>query len=202
MSKSLVKALPLKPPKELIPFLEDVSLLGDEKAAEYTNILCAIVVAAKPADAIDWLYVQSIANLTWDIKREQAIKAGIVALFQKETILDLLKTTCDEPNAVTTHTYRIFEAEREANQWATDSSVRKKINTTLSARGYSPPEVLARAYTKGVAEIDAVDRRIASYEARRIVALREIERRHEKLARDLEHASSEIIDAEFSEAAE
>lgn len=55
---------------------------------------------------------------------------------------------------------------------------------------------------KGASQIDAVERRIASYEIRRMTALREIERRNEKFARQLETASSEIIDADFSEAAE
>ena len=62
--------------------------------------------------------------------------------------------------------------------------------------------MLARAYINGASQIDAVDRRIASYEARRMTVLREIERRNEKFARQLEKASSDIIDAEFSEAAE
>lgn len=62
--------------------------------------------------------------------------------------------------------------------------------------------MLAWAYMRGAAQIDAVDRRIASYEVRRTIALREIERRDEKLAQKLAQASSEIIDAEFSEAAE
>ena len=61
---------------------------------------------------------------------------------------------------------------------------------------------LALAYIKGVAEIDAVDRHIASYEMRKMLILREIERRNERLSRQLGKASSEILDAEFSEAAE
>jgi hypothetical protein len=77
--------------------------------------------------------------------------------------------------------------------------VRDKINATLAERGYPASEVLTMAYLKGAAQIDAVDRRIASYEVRRLVALPEIERRNQKLSRRLEETSSEIIDAEFSE---
>jgi hypothetical protein len=55
---------------------------------------------------------------------------------------------------------------------------------------------------RGAAHIEAIDKRIASYEARRVGIVREIERRNERFARDLDTASSSILDGEFSEAAE
>ena len=55
---------------------------------------------------------------------------------------------------------------------------------------------------RGPSHIDAIDKRIASYEARRVGIVREIERRNAKLARELAAGSSGVIDAEFSEAAE
>jgi hypothetical protein len=194
--------LPFKPPGELLPLLEDIPLVGDEKAEDYFDIFSAIVCAARPADAIDWLHIKCVIDLTWEIRREQAIKAAIITLTQKEIVLDSLKVTHEAPNALESHVYRIFAAGNDANQWAIDPTTRKTINDTLAARGYPPSEILARAFIKGQAQIDAVDRRIASYEARRIVTLREIERRNEKRSRDVEKASTEIIDAEFSEAAE
>jgi hypothetical protein len=61
---------------------------------------------------------------------------------------------------------------------------------------------LAQAYLNAAAEIDKVEQRIASYEARRMMALREIEHRSQNSARQLERATSAIIDGEFREAAE
>ena len=98
--------------------------------------------------------------------------------------------------------YRIFGAADEAKQWALDPQAKKEIEARLAAKGHVPAETLALAYMKGASQIDAVDRRIASYEVRRMAALREIQRRNERLARQLERASSEIIDAEFTEAIE
>jgi hypothetical protein len=202
VGRSLARVLPLKPPGELLPLLEDIPLVGDEKAEDYFDIFRAVVVAAQPANAIDWLHAKSVADLTWEIKREQAIKAAIITLTQKEIVLGLLKTTREAPNAIDSHIYRIFAAGNDANQWAISPVARKDINAILAARGYLSSEILARAYIKGQAQIDAVDRRIASYQARRILVLREIERRNEKRSRDVEKASTDIIDAEFSEAAE
>ncbi|MCU1294471.1 MAG: hypothetical protein JWP08_3321 [Bryobacterales bacterium] len=202
MGRSLARVLPFKPPAELLPLLEDIPLVGDETAEDYFKILSAIVVAAQPVDGIDWLHVKAVADQTFEIKREQAIKAGIITLMQKEIVLDLLKMTREAPNALDSHIYRIFAAQNEANRWAVDPAVKQAINAALAAKGHPPSEILAMAYIKGQAQIDAVDKRLASYEGRRIVTLREIERRNEKRSRDVQKASSDIIDAEFSEAAE
>ena len=62
--------------------------------------------------------------------------------------------------------------------------------------------MLAEAYMRAARHLDPIEKRIALCEARKIVIVREIERRDAMLARDLAAASAEIIDAEFSEAAE
>lgn len=177
-------------------------MVGDETAEDYINLFGAIVSSARPADAIDWLYVKNVVDLTRDILREGAIKAAIIELMQKEVVLDLLKTTRDDPSSVETHLYRIFAADKEVRQWATNPAVRKEINDRLLARGFAVPETLARAYMKGASDIDRVDRRIANYEARKMVLLREIEHRNKRPSRSLEKASAEVIDADFSVAAE
>jgi hypothetical protein len=202
MSRSLAKILPVKPPKELLRFLEDPPLVGDEKPEDYNNVFSAIVIAAKPSDAIDWFYIKDVADLTWEIRRERAIKVGIIKLMQKEVVLDLLKTTGEDPSSFESHMYRIFSAANDAERWSLDSQANEEINSKLAARGYPTSAVLAQACIEGAAQIDAVDRRIASYEMRKMLIIREIERRNERLSRRLEKASSEIIEAEFSEAAE
>jgi hypothetical protein len=70
--------------------------------------------------------------------------------------------------------------------------------------GTSPPPCwrLTSALTAAAGRIDAIDRRIASYEVRRIAALRMIEHYSELLARRLGTVSSEVIEGQFTEAAE
>ena len=181
---------------------DQLPLVHNEKAEDYYNVLSAIVVAAKPVDAIDWIYLKSVVDLIWEILREQTVKTGIVKLMQKEVVLELLKMTHDEPASLDSHRYRIFDAEDEANHWANDPKAQKEIDARLTEKGYSVQDVLAKAYIKGQDHIDAVDKRIAALEARKMTILRELERRNEKLARHLEKSSSDIIDAEFSDAAE
>jgi hypothetical protein len=201
LSRSLAKTLPIQPPQELIAFLDDPALVGDETREAYHSVLTAIVTAEEPADAIVWVYIKCFVDLTWEHHREHSIKAGIVKLKQKEVVQELLKITREEPTALESNLYRVFNAADEANKWSVDPVARREIDERLAAKGYSTQEVLARAYMKGANQIDAVDRRIASYEGRRMLMLREIERRNDKLARRPDKASFEIIEAEFSEAA-
>jgi hypothetical protein len=158
------------------------------------------VIATNPRDAIDWLHVKCVVDLTWEIKRERMIKTSIITLMQQEVVHELLKSTEEAPSALESHVHRIFDAKGEAKNWGSDLAATNVINIKLAAKGYPPSEVLARAYMRGVNQIDAVDKRTASYEFRRMGGLREIERRDEKFARQLGNASKEIIDGEFSEA--
>jgi hypothetical protein len=202
MVRSLAKQSRVGIPADLVEFFDDPPLVGDELLEDYRKFFGAIAVGLKPVDAIDWLYVRDVVDLSWQIRRERLVLAGVVKSFQTEVVLDRLKETADASDALEAATYRIFKASDDARRWASDSSARNEIDARLASKGHSPAAVLAQAYMRGVSHIDAIDKRIASYEARRVAIVREIERRNEKLARDLAAASSEVIDAEFSEAAE
>lgn len=116
---------------------------------------------------------------------------------------DLLKATvANASNTLEAAAYRIFDASDDAQRWASDPAARKEIDARLTAKGHAPTAVLAEAYKRGAGHIDAIDKRIALYEARRIRIVQEIERRKVQFARELDTASSSVIDGEFSEAAE
>jgi len=202
MSRSLVKNSHANFPNDLGEFLDNPPLVGDETIESYKSFLWAIVAGLNPANAIDWLYAKDVVDLSWQIRRERVVLAGIVKLMQTEVVRDLLKATVDAADPLQAAVYRIFNASNEAQRWASDPVARKEIDARLTARGHPPSSVLAQAYIRGASHIDAIDKRIASYEARRVGIVREIERRNAKLARDLTAASSYVIDAEFSEAAE
>ena len=199
MGRSLAKVLSTQPPQGLLSILDDAPMTADEVAGDYYDVFGAIVTAVNPRDTIDWLHVKCVVDLTWEIKRERTIKTSVITLMQQEVVLELLKSTEEAPSSLGSHVHRIFEAKDEAKKWAVDLVATKETNTKLAARGYPSSDVLARAYMRGANQIDAIDRRTASHELRRMAALREIERRDEKFARQLGNASRVVIDG-FSEA--
>ena len=70
--------------------------------------------------------------------------------------------------------------------------------TKLADNGYGPSDLLSEAYIIGAANINAIDRRIASYEARRMAVMRAVEAYNEKFAGKLE-AAKDIVEAEFTD---
>ena len=187
MSRSLVTAKLIKPPKELEQFFDDPPLVGTERREDYENFFSMIAMAAKPVDAIDWLLVDDVAYLSWEIRRERRIKAEIIKLRQKEAQFPskLAITRADFARAQIV---------------AKDPSAFKKKDLKPEAK--AEDSMLAEGYILGDYDIDVIDKRIASYEYRRNTALREMYLRSEKMARLLEKASSDAIDGEFTEAAE
>jgi hypothetical protein len=202
MVRSLVKNSSVNIPDNLSEFFDDLPLVADETVESYKKFFCAIVADLDPADATDWLYAKDVVDLSWQIRRERMVLVGVIKLMQMEVVRDLLKATFDSADALEAAVYRIFSASNDAQRWASDPATRKEVDARLTARGHPPSAVLAEAYMRGASYIEAIDKRIASYEARRVGIVREIERRNKRFARDLNAASSSIIDGEFSEAAE
>jgi hypothetical protein len=189
MSRALVTATLIKPPKELEQFLDDPPLVGTERREDYENFFSVIAMAVKPVDAIDWLMVIDVAYLSWEIRRERRIKAEIIKLRQKEA---------NFPSEMAMMRVN-FEREKIA---AKDPSAFKKKDWKPEAKEEVSMSMLAKGYILGDYDIDVIDKRTASYEYRRNTALREMDLRSERMARLLEKASSDVIDGEFTEAAE
>lgn len=89
-----------------------------------------------------------------------------------------------------------------AMHWAEHERVRAFVDRMLleEDRGIDANDILSLALTG--ADIDDVDKRMASYQARYLRMIRELGRYNEKMARRLETAAKDIIEGEFTEAAE
>jgi len=91
--------------------------------------------------------------------------------------------------------------DKVAKQWAGNPEARLRINKKLAQKGYDEAYILIVALNRAAHHIDAIDRRIATYELRRAAAMKAIEQYSEASARRLA-ASPGVIDGEFTEAAE
>jgi hypothetical protein len=199
---ALVTTKHIRPPRELEALFDNLPLVGRERREEYECFFAAIAMAETPSDAIDWILLKDLVDLAWEIRRERRIKVEIIKLNQAEVISDLLKSTFDQADRLGSAVNRIFVARTEAQLWASDSEARKGIDLKLKEKGHDPDSILAQAYLRGARDIDAIDKRIALYELRRSAILKEIGLRSERKAQKLDKASSDVIEGEFSEAAE
>ena len=201
MGRMPAKRVDNKPPKELNWLFAEPPLLGNESIEDYNKLRDRLALEAKPKTLIEHMLLKDCVDLTFEIWRERKAKASIIELKQNEVVLGLLKSTYDGP-APGAALYRIVNAAEDAQKWASDPEERAKIDAVLAQRGHPPSAVLAQAFINGAAQIDAIDRRIATYELRRLAAYRELERISDRLAQRVKEAATEIIEGEFSEAAE
>ena len=73
------------------------------------------------------------------------------------------------------------------------------VDAALAAAGLTMDAVMAQTLALKIDEVERIDRMIAGAEARRNVALREIDRHRATLAAALRQAADEVLDAEFKE---
>jgi len=89
---------------------------------------------------------------------------------------------------------------RLAANWASrEPDVVAKVDTVLAAGGVTRDEVMAKTLAWKLDEFERIDRVIAGCEARRNVALREIDRHRATLAAALRQAADAALDVEFRE---
>ena len=200
MSNIVKTTPPRKMSTEIAKLLGEPILWRGENREHYDAMLLGIAISVGANDIVDWLSVKDVTDQVFDYRRLQEIKAASILAKQIEVIEGLLKTTYSTP--MEDMTYYISGARNDARRWASDPEFEKKIDEKLAARGHDSASIRAKAYSLCATELQALDKAIADRELRRMGTLREIYRRDEFLARRLERTSQQIIDGEFSEAAE
>jgi hypothetical protein len=184
------------PPIELAKFFADPPLVGIENREDFYRFFSAIAAAIKPPDAIAWLFTWDVVCLSWEIRRERGVKADIIKSAQLRAAARFLGRIEDLGQK-----HEDIEQNYEdlgQNYWETRRFT-SEDTAKLADNGYGPSDILAEAYIVGAADINAIDRRIASYETRRMAVMRAVETYNEKFAGKLDTASGDIAEAEFTD---
>lgn len=201
MPNVLKASLPRKIPLAIAKLLGPPQLWRDESREQYDAMLLSIAESVGAKDIVDWIAVRDVTYHAWDHYRLQGIKSALILEKQIEVIEGLLKTTYD-PGGPKEMTYNLSGAKNDARRRSFDGAFAKKIDQKLAARGHDAASILGRAYSLCAADLQMLDKAIADRELRRMTMLREIYRRDDFLARRLEKVSQQIIEGEFSEAAD
>ncbi len=155
---------------------------GEDRAA-YSECYARISGAVKCQDFIMEILVNDCVNLTWDTIRYRRAKANFLSV----ALYDAIRREFNDGAAV---------AEKWARQ---DPHDIEDIEKALAKIGLSIDALLARVHVDELETIERLDRLIASADARRNAAFRELERHHANLARALRDASNDVVDAEFED---
>jgi hypothetical protein len=203
MSKSMLPAKPVEMPDEFRRFFDLPAVVRAEKLEDFFDFFNLIANAVKPIDIFDWIWVDDFVVAEWDIRLDRRIKRDIIKLKEEEHITECKREAeFNRYRIDMLHNRMLAEAEAE-NPGDLKRQTKKKdaqpeVVETEEAN-IEDPYLLAKVFMRYGNEIDLVEKRISAGEKKRDGILREIYRRRESLARKLEKASSDIIDAEFTE---
>jgi hypothetical protein len=167
-------------------------LLPGEQEPDYANLVARIVAVAQPSDAIEDRLTRDVIDLTWEIFRLRRVKAGILKASINTGVERILDDLGYGPEISFDYT------EKVAKKWAAgDKTARKEVQAALDKAGLTTDDVTAKTLESKLDSFERLDRMLASAEARRNNALREIDRHREALGGAVRHAIDEVQEAEF-----
>jgi hypothetical protein len=178
--------------------LERVLALGPppffpgEREAEFFAFAERVVFSAKPADAIEEILVRDVIDLAWEVLRLRRIKVGLLKADMSHGVRSVLATVKYGGDESHWHVGPLTEA------WAAgDQRAKTEVQNVLDQAGLSQDEVTAKTVEWALDRFERLDRMMASSEARRNNALREIDRHRGALGAATRRGLDEAEDVEF-----
>ena len=164
-------------------------LLPGENFAAYDELLARVSAAVKPADILDEIWVRDVVDLVWETHRWRRLKANLITATSYKGVEAVVEPMIgDGP------------ASPLARSWAKrDADAIKKVDKLLASAGLTMDAVMAQTLSLKIDDIERIDRMIMGAEARRNVALRELDRHRASLAQALRRVSEAVEDAQFEE---
>ncbi|WP_027567899.1 hypothetical protein [Bradyrhizobium sp. URHA0013] len=137
-------------PKAIEFLFEDQPLLSSERREDYDALLAGLINAVGPNNEIHWILLKDLRDLIWDIQRERKIRAEIIA-------------------------GRVVAATRGStrSEFLRQRAIEKGEIVAQVTSSESQPN-LAQSITENAPHIEASDRRLAGYEARRYAILQQL----------------------------
>jgi hypothetical protein len=167
-------------------------LLPGEKQADYSDVAVRVVKAANPRDAIEEFLIRDVIDLTWEILRLRRVKSGILKASMNTGVSEILKGLGHGTRSGP------FYAQELGRKWAAgDKDARKEVEAALAKADLTIDEATAKTLESKLDSFERLDRMLASSEARRNNALREVDRHRDALSRGARRSIEEIEDAEF-----
>jgi hypothetical protein len=174
--------------------LPALPLLIIESRNELDRIRDALNQEIKPRGIIEQMYVAEIAYFIWEILRLRRCKVAIVNSEFRTALENLLARILRGPGADPIRADD--EAEDLAQTWFTDPDAKKRVAGLLKESQLDESAIEAEAMIRSAADLEALDRMLASLESRRNKALRCIAEYRGELARQLQESSG-IIEGKF-----
>ena len=157
--------------------VQPAHLMPGESLADYNALRDMIIEELSPQSGIEWLWVADLVELSWEIIRYRTLRQEMLHVRRQDAIeamLQRIDLTCippaDRPAARD-------QIRFNSDQWRNDPTVSAEIEARLGARGIDDSSVNAEVLIQAKELLILFDNLMQSAQARRIVLLREINRR-------------------------
>jgi hypothetical protein len=169
-----------------------------ESAELYDTLFTRVAAEAKPENAIEWLLIKDVADLTWEIERLRDVQVSVIRKSMAETLTGYLLPS-------TIRDYRgdlVYGADDIAEEprftyvslahryFAGDRAAQREVAAILAEKGIDldMDSLKAAAFSKLISTLEVMSRMTASAESRRERILREFDRRRRELDRPMDRA--------------
>jgi hypothetical protein len=192
LSLTLTVGSPIANVLDRVIAIAPAPLLPGEEEADYAEVAVRLVSAAKPRDAIEEFLIRDAIDLTWEILRLRRAKVGILKASMNTGVERVLIALNHTP------IQRFDNRQELSRRWmAGDKGARKEVEAVLRNALLSVNDVTAKTLEAKLDSFERLDRMLASAEARRNIALREIDRHRSTFGAAVRQAIDEAEDVEF-----
>jgi Mg/Co/Ni transporter MgtE len=180
---------PYRPKSELLP---SPALLVTESKADFYRLRDAFNEDIKPRGPIERMYVSEMAIIAWEIVRLRRFKSAVInERIQKALriiILHLLPKDME-------YGERLQDARDLVQNRFSDQASRRRVSELLKENNRDESEAEVQAIRESLAELEQIDRLLASLASRLNKALHQIFEYRKDFGRRLRDASNRIIEA-------
>jgi hypothetical protein len=175
---------------EVAGVFADAPLIIGEDPADYAQLTAKVLAVVRPGDFIEEMFARDVIDLFWEVTRLRRLKAGLLDANRGKGVKEIL--------------FSFGSTDREHNRdlaarWHLgDKDARDPVAEVLADAGLSVEAIMGQTLSLSIDSIERIDRMIASAEARRGNALREIDRHRATLGVAV-RAVAETEDGEFKE---
>ncbi len=152
-------------------------LLPGESLSDYEAIRDMIIEEIAPQSGIEWLWAADLIELSWDIVRYRALRQKMLKIRRQDAIEAMLQRL-DLPGIP--YPFRQLARDQtrlNAEQWRTDPAANAEIENRLATQGIDEGSVNAEVLIQSRELFVMFDNLMQSAQTRRILLLREINRR-------------------------
>jgi hypothetical protein len=167
-------------------------LLITESGDEFDRVRDAFDQELKPRGIIEQMYLVDIAYITWEILRLRRCKAAIINSRIRVALVALLKQALRKPGEYALEVED--EADRLASAWSSDPAAKRQVSELLKDFQLDESAIEAEVIRTSAADLELIDRLLASSESRRNRAFRCLADYRGGWGRQLRESSDRIID--------